>query len=104
MIDKNTYINDPLIVKTRENLKPLMLTKKGKYSKRKIKKNYKQIQFILFDAIPKFLENHPEIREAEIKEYTNQFADYKDIALGDSVKFALEMEATRNEWDDENYY
>ena len=107
MLDINTYKDCPLIVEAREKIKSLIFTKKGKYSKRKFNKNYRQIQIILFEAIFEFLKQYPEVEQSIYEKYTSKiedFADYRDIALGDKNKFEIEMEATRNQWDNKNYY
>ena len=107
MVDINTYKDCPLIVEARDKIKLLIFTKKGKYSKRKFNENYRQIQFIIFGAMIEFSKQYTEVEQSICEKYLSKiedFVDYRNIALGDSNKFEIEMEATRNQWDDKNYY
>ncbi len=81
-------LDNEYIKNQRESIKSLMFTKKGKFSKKLSKKNRNIINFILFETFNRIIEDNPDYYEQCCKKswekYINNFADIKDIALGDA--------------------
>lgn len=74
---------------TKELLKPLITTKKGKFSKRIFNRNKCKIFYILSETVDKVLDDNKELIEKQMEEYFNQFVDIKDVSLGDSYSFEI---------------
>lgn len=84
---------DLIIEAIKSYIKELSTTKKGKYSYRKYNKNKVTIFAAFSLAVDIETERNKDKIEESIVNYINQFADIKDINLGDRCEFDIKKTA-----------